>query len=188
MNDNNFIKNNYLEENVLSEKYFITIIAILTLVMYIMIKQYIVERDIAVIYCSIFLFIIFLILIAVSYYIGVYRREKFIAKRDIILSKGVHVIGEIISKEKIYTRVGYRDSLKVYYFVEVKFNYNNEHIEIQSPYLTFKTDYITSDFVDVYIYNNEYYITNYRIDTEMLQSNIKKCKKHKKIEYMVFYL
>ena len=163
---------NYIEETISKTKTKCVLFGafFILLTIYIAIKQSLEEKEFVLIYVAIFLFIVSILFLLISYYFGIYKKKKFMLRRDKILQNGIHVVGKIISKERVYYSKTSSGRMKIYYYVRVKFN-NNKEIIIDSPWLNFHPDYITSDLVDVYIYNNEYYITNYRLDTESMLKN-----------------
>lgn len=177
----NETKNDYIEE-IISKKNIKKVLIytlVILIVIVISIKQGIKENENVLIYIlPIILVLTLIILLSLSYYLGIYKKKKFILRRDEILQNGIHVTGNIISKKRIYYKTDSQGNRYHHYYVIVKLNKNNQDITINSPWLSFDPDYISSDLVDVYMYNDEYYITNYRIDNEEMQKDILNDKKY----------
>lgn len=176
---------NYIDETISKKKIKLVIICtiICCIFIYTAIKQYMKDKESILLYIAIILFITLIILLCFSYYFGIYKKKKFISKRDKILQKGIHIIGTVISKNSICpSRNEFeRKNRRYYYYVTVSFTNNNkEEVVVDSPWLTFHPNYISSDLVDVYLYNEDYYITNYRIDTEKMQKDISNYNKNQK--------
>lgn len=65
---------------------------------------------------------------------------------------------------------------RVIFYAIVEYSYKGKIYTINSPSLNFHPDYLTDNNVDVYLYDDKYYIDNYKIDVYKLEKNKKDYK------------
>ena len=128
-------------------------------------------------------FVCFLLLssfIVLGNIINVFRNRKIVKK---IKENGIKTTGKItriiesdhnnygrsILKKATYIRKNYmcKDNLgqvNKYSFASVKYELNGKSYTTTTPSLTFDKNYLDLKDVDVYVYNNQVYVDNYKID------------------------
>ena len=150
------------------------------------------EYDIGILLLSLILFLPFFLVPVYAIFINIVNGKKNQEKVQEIINNGVKVNGTIIDIIKKYVyedvetyfknaglRGKYREPRnsfglgdKYYEIAVVEYEYLQEKHIVESPALNINTYYLDSKDVDVYIYNNECYIDNYKL-------NIKKINKDK---------
>lgn len=192
------LKSNYEEEEIHIGFYIMIIImAILFLICGgIGINQLINEK------CDIGIIIIFGLLffgIPISFIYFCYRNiHRAKIKREEakkIIENGIKVQGKIIDvrTEKVYERNrtvdgGETTTLRYHYHLIVEYSNDGNIYTIESPSVNFHPDYLISKSVDVYLYENSFYIDNFQLDFETMEINRKKRIRKNIIALLLFIL
>lgn len=109
---------------------------------------------------------IWLTTMGIFWYIQFKKAKAFIERRDNIINNGKKITG-IISDTKdniTYSRDSDGDSHTNHnYFIKVTFVDNEQQIDFWTPQVSFNPKRLTETDVDIYSYNGEYYVNNFKI-------------------------
>ena len=128
---------------------------------------------------GIFILVIIVILILLSFLCYDFIKDivtaiKTTKTADKIIEEGQKVPGKIIDiieeKEVYHDDEGTRVIRS--YYVKVEYELNDKKITIKSPKLEFHPNYLLDNNVDVYLYQEKYYIDNYKIDEAKIKETI----------------
>lgn len=92
------------------------------------------------------------------------KRKKFLERKKEIIRNGLKVSGKIIGEELInayedtHGRIKYDRCLNIEYF------YSNRKMTYQTPAISFSKQDLISDDVDVYIFESEIYVDNFKFN------------------------
>lgn len=189
------LKSNYEEEEIHISFYVILIImAILFLICgSIGINQLLDEEcDMGIV--IIFGFLFFGISISFIYFCYGNIRNAKIKREEAkkIIENGIKVQGRItdIRTKKVYERKLTRETttLRYHYHLIVEYLNDGKTYTIESPSVNFHPDYLTSKSVDVYLYENSFYVDNFQLDFSTMEINRKKRIRKKIIAILLFIL
>lgn len=108
-----------------------------------------------------------------------------------IIENGIKVQGKIIDTRM--ERVDVASATEkprycYYYHLIVEYTNNMEIYTIESPRVNFHPDYLISKDVDVYLYENGFYIDNFKLDLNEMEKNKNKTIKMNLIVILLFIL
>ncbi len=187
------LKNNYKNEVIhIYTTVFMTIFSMIVLICDgIATKQLIEEVSISLLIIVVFLFLgipsLFLFLTYKSIYDAKVNRKK---AKDII-ENGIKVQGKIIDirTEKVDTAKPTEPSrYRYYYHLIVECSNKIESFKVETPRINFHPDYLTSKDVDVYLYQHDFYVDNFKLDLDRIEKDKKKVIKRILIAILSFVL
>lgn len=98
-------------------------------------------------------------------FIAYFSKKRFIKKRNLIIQNGIKVDGTIIDKKiNIHKRKrdNYTDTYTFTYLV-IEYFYDGKKNNYITPAIAFSTNLLMDKTVDVFIYNKEIYVDNYKL-------------------------
>lgn len=108
---------------------------------------------------------------------SIYTAKANREKSKEIIENGIKVPGiirEVKEDYEQYTDTNGHLRSRYYYYLIVEYTNNWNKCTVESPRINFHPDYLRSKEVDVYLYEDSFYIDNFILDTEKMEIDKKK--------------
>lgn len=92
------------------------------------------------------------------------QKNKFLERKEKIIKNGLKVPGKIIGVELINQREDTKGRIRYDRSLNIEYFYNNQKMTFQTPAISFSNKDLVSDDVDVYIFESEVYVDNFKFN------------------------
>lgn len=104
------------------------------------------------------------VLVILCYRFANKRKNKFLERKEKIIKNGLKVSGKIIGVELIGQREDTKGRIKYDRSLNIEYFYKNQKMTFQTPAISFLNKDLASDDVDVYIFESEIYVDNFKFN------------------------
>lgn len=92
------------------------------------------------------------------------QKNNFLKRKEKIIKNGLKISGTIVGVELINQREDTKGRIRYDRCLNIEYNYNNQKMTFQTPAISFSKDDLVSNDVDVYIFESEIYVDNFKLN------------------------